>query len=302
MSEAQLKTVGSGVHAWIGAGGDSNAGAIETPLGLIVIDAQQNRPLGEKFRAALRAAFEAPVRTLINTHFHLDHVAGNIAFADVPIVAHEKTVQALEHELGLLRADGATVTDALAKVRMFFGGNFEDLVPEGERGWFTDRVGGAAPLTIVPPSEAFADRMEFILPTDAVRVNYWGPAHCDGDIVIHLEKAGVIFMGDLFFYGRFPWFGDCDLNGWIAALDRVLRMEVTTVVPGHGQPASLKELADFRKLLAAVRDAVDKAIKAGWSEEAAARDVVLADYAAMPRYKEWMPFNIRAAYRYLRGV
>ena len=87
MSEAQLKPVGPGVHAWIGAGGDSNAGAIETPLGLIVIDAQQNRALGEKFRGALRASFNAPVRTLINTHFHLDHVAGNVAFADVPIVS-----------------------------------------------------------------------------------------------------------------------------------------------------------------------------------------------------------------------
>jgi hypothetical protein len=78
-------------------------------------------------------------------------------------------------------------------------------------------------------------------------------------------------------------------------------MDVTTVVPGHGLPASLKEVADFRNLLVAVRDAADKAIKAGWSEDAAARDAVLADYAAMPRYKEWMPFNIRAAYRYLRG-
>jgi len=175
-------------------------------------------------------------------------------------------------------------------------------VPEKERGWFTERVGGAASLTIVPPSEAFADRMEFILPGDTVRVDYWGPAHCDGDIVIHLERAGVIFMGDLFFYGRFPWFGDCDLDGWIGALDRVLRMDVTTVVPGHGQPASLKELADFRTLLAAVRGEAAKAIKAGWSEDAAARDLELADYAAMPRYKEWMPFNIRAAYRYLRGT
>lgn len=301
MSEAQLKPVGPGVHAWIGAGGDSNAGAIETPFGLIVIDAQQNRALGEKFRAALRASFKVPVRTLINTHFHLDHVAGNVAFADVPIVAHEKTAQALEHELGPLRAAGATVTDTLAKIRMFFGGNFEELVPKGERSWFIERVGGAAPLTIVPPSETFADRMEFLLSADAVRVDYWGPAHCDGDIVIHLERAGIIFMGDLFFHGRFPWFGDCDLNGWIAALDRVLRMDVTTVVPGHGPPASLKELADFRQLLAAVRSEADKAIKAGWSEEAAAHDVVLADYAAMPRYREWMPFNIRAAYRYLRG-
>jgi glyoxylase-like metal-dependent hydrolase (beta-lactamase superfamily II) len=144
--------------------------------------------------------------------------------------------------------------------------------------------------------------MEFLLPADAVRVDYWGPAHCDGDIVIHLEKAGVIFMGDLFFHGRFPWFGDCDLNGWIAALDRVLRMDVTTIVPGHGQPASLKDLADFRELLAAVRGEADRAVKAGWSEDAAARDIVLADYAAMPRYKEWMPFNVRAAYRYLRGA
>ena len=61
-------------------------------------------------------------------------------------------------------------------------------------------------------------------------------------------------------------------------------------------------MADFRKLLAAVRSEADKAIKAGWSEDAAARDVVLAEYAAMPRYKEWMPFNVRSASRYLRGV
>src|SRR5262249_35023959 len=97
---------------------------------------------------------------------------------------------------------------------------------------------------------------------------------------------------------RFPWFGDCDLNGWIAALDRVLRMDVATVVPGHGQPASLKELADFRKLLAAaVRSEADKAIKAGRSEDAAARDIVLAEC-----YKEGMPVNIRAAYRYLHCI
>ena len=301
MSDPQLKPVGRGVHAWIGAGGDSNAGAIETPHGLIVIDAQQNRALGEKFRSALKTSFAAPVRALVDTHFHLDHVAGNVAFADVPIVAHERTLRALEHELGPMNAAGATVTDTLTKIRMFFGGNFEELVPDGERGWFIERVGGAAPLTIVPPSEVFADRMEFRLAGDSVRIDYWGPAHCDGDVVIHLKNAGVVFMGDLFFHGRFPWFGDCDLDGWIAALDRVLRMDAVSIVPGHGQPASLKELADFRTLLAAVRGKVDAAIKAGWSEDAAARDIVLADYAAMQRYREWMPFNIRAAYRYLRG-
>jgi glyoxylase-like metal-dependent hydrolase (beta-lactamase superfamily II) len=300
MSEAQLHKVASGVHAWIGAGGDSNAGAIETRDGLIVIDAQQNRELGEKFRDALKASFGAPVRVVVNTHFHLDHVAGNVAFAGAPIVAHDKTRQLLESELGPMRPGGVEVSETMAKIRMFFGSNFEELVPKGERQWFIDRVGGSKPLAILGPTETFTDRLEFDLAPDTLRLEYWGPAHCDGDLVIYLKKAGIVFMGDLFFHGRFPWFGDCDLNGWIAALDCVLKMDMKTVIPGHGVPATLKELGQFRDLLVAVRDAGDRAIKLGWSEDAAARDIVLTDYVKMQRYKEWMPFNIRAAYRYLR--
>jgi cyclase len=301
MSEAQLQKIAQGVHAWIGAGGDSNGGAIETRDGLIVIDAQQNRELGEKFRDALKASFGVQVRMVVNTHFHLDHVAGNVAFAGAPIVAHEKTRQLLENELGPIGPRGVEVSDTMAKIRMFFGGNFEELVPKGERQWFIDRVGASKPLTIIGPTETFTDRVEIELPSDSLHLKYWGPAHCDGDLVIYLKKASVAFMGDLFFHGRFPWFGDCDLNGWIAALDRVLKMDMKTVIPGHGVPATLKELEQFRNLLVAVRDAGDRAIKLGWSEDAAARDTVLTDYVTMQRYKEWMPFNIRAAYRYLRG-
>ena len=301
MSEAQLHKVAPDVHAWIGAGGDSNAGAIETRDGLIVIDTQQNRELGDKFRDALKTSFGAPVRAVVNTHFHLDHIAGNVAFAGAPIVAHDKTRQLLENELGPMRPGGVEVSDTMAKIRMFFGGNFEALVPKGEQQWFNDRVGGSKPLAILGPTETFTDRLEFDLASDTLRLEYWGPAHCDGDLVIYLKKAGIVFMGDLFFHERFPWFGDCDLNGWIAALDRVLSMDMKTVIPGHGVPATLKELGQFRDLLVAVRDAGDRAIKLGWSEDAAARDIVLTDYVKMQRYKEWMPFNIRAAYRYLRG-
>ena len=78
-------------------------------------------------------------------------------------------------------------------------------------------------------------------------------------------------------------------------------MDVKTTIPGHGPPATLKEVAQFRDLLAAVRGAVDRALKDGSSEDAAVREVALPQYAAMPRYKEWMPFNVRAAYRYLCG-
>ena len=78
-------------------------------------------------------------------------------------------------------------------------------------------------------------------------------------------------------------------------------MDLDTVVPGHGPPATLKEAAAFRDLLTDVRRAVHDAIRAGLSEEAAVREVVIPAYAGMQRYREWMPFNVRAAYRYLRG-
>ena len=302
MTEGQFITIAPGTYAFIGTAGDSNAGAVETPHGLVVIDAQQTIALGEKLRSQLAAASDRPVRALLNTHYHIDHIAGNVAFTDVPIVAHEKTRRALENELGRLSAQGTVTSDALAKARMFFGGNFDSLVPAGERDWFMQRVGGTSPLTVVPPSETFADCMTIEIAGDALHVEYWGPAHCDGDLVVVLPRHGVAFLGDLLFNGRFPWFGDCDLDGWIKSLDRLLAMPLQIVIPGHGPPATLKEVADFRALLDAVRRAVDAAIRAGLSEDAAAHEIAIAEYAAMQRYREWMPFNVRAAYRYLRGV
>ena len=299
MSAAGLKTLAPGVHAWIGAGGDSNAGAIETPHGLLVVDAQQSQELGESLRAALTAATGMPIWALVNTHYHLDHVAGNAAFADVPIIGHEKTLAALTAELGSGQYGATAVTDPMAKIRLFFGSNFDDLVPEAERTWFLQRVGGSAPVTIVPPSIIFADRLEVRLPSDVARMEYWSPAHCDSDVVIWLENAGVIFLGDLCFHGRFPWFGDCDLDGWIRTLDRVLTMKVRIVIPGHGPPATLREVAQFRALLADLREAVRGALRAGLTEAAAAREIALPQYAGMPRYKEWMAYNVRSAYRYL---
>src|SRR5437588_22215 len=93
--EPRLVTVADGVHAWIGAGGDSNAGAIETPEGLLIVDAQQYPRLGRALREAALERTGQPLRLVINTHCHLDHTHGNVVFADVPILAHETTLAAM---------------------------------------------------------------------------------------------------------------------------------------------------------------------------------------------------------------
>ena len=116
MDESQLQQVAPNVWAWIGRGGDSNAGVVRTPYGSLVIDAQQSRSLGELFRNAVTAEISGSILGVVNSHYHLDHVAGNVAFGDVPIIGHEKTLQALERELGSFMTAEQTVTDTATKL------------------------------------------------------------------------------------------------------------------------------------------------------------------------------------------
>lgn len=306
-AEPELRPLAPGIHAWIGAGGDSNAGVIDTPDGLIVIDAQQHAGLARRFRDALDEEYGKPVRALINTHYHFDHVAGNAVFAGgIPIVAHEITRRRLEARLGAGGPPPWTVTDIETMAGMFYGENIAELVPKTDPAWawFEQRF---APsdydrLEIVPPTETFADRFTFHLPDRTVELDYLGPAHCDGDIVVQVPDARIVFLGDLFFYGRFPWLGDCDLDGWIDALETMLARGFDMFVPGHGNVGTLADVVWFRDLLSALRQSVDVAIAAGLSEEAACAEVELPAYADMSRYREWMQFNVRSAYRSRGGA
>lgn len=302
---AQLQTLADGVHAWVGVGGNSNAGCIETPDGIIVIDAQQHRGLAERFRGEIESRLRKPPQIVINTHYHLDHISGNVAFDNIPIVAHDATLQKLEASLGTKTGDAWAIDDELTKIAMFFGANIQELVPADDPAWawFKQRVAPVdyAVILVKPPTETFTDQFTFHLANETVRLPYWGPAHCVGDIPVILDKAKVAFLGDLLFCGRFPWLGDCDLNGWIGVLNHILTLDLKVVVPGHGPPATLAAVAAFRDLLGDIRGAVEGAIKSGLSEEAAVREVNLPQYAAMSRYREWMRFNVRSAYRYLKG-
>jgi len=156
-------------------------------------------------------------------------------------------------------------------------------------------------VVIRPPSETFADRFAFHLPDDTVHLRYFGPAHCDGDVIVYLEKRKVAFLADLLFQNRFPWLGDCDLDGLIAALGHVLALDLAVVVPGHGPPATLAEVAQFRQMLIDLRAAVARAVKDKISEDAAVHEIALPQYAHLQRYQEWRPLDVRAAYRYLQA-
>jgi glyoxylase-like metal-dependent hydrolase (beta-lactamase superfamily II) len=292
------------VFAWIGAGGDSNAGAVITSGGLLAIDAQQTPQLGRAFRRSIEAETGLRTAALLNTHLHLDHTTGNVEFRELPILAHRRTTELLQAELGPPQQNRWMVTDTQAKLRLFFGSNFNELVTPSDplADWFIKRVSGPAHqlIELVGPTETFGLIRSFDTGDGPVLAEYWGPAHCDGDAVVFHPQQRIVFTGDLLFVGRFPWLGDCDLDGWIAVLQRMLRMDAETVVPGHGPVSTLKEVAQFRDLLASLRAAVAHAISTGASEDAAAQEVELPEYAGLPRYREWLSADVRAVYRYLK--
>jgi len=304
VSQPVLKQITGGVYAWISANGDSNSGAVTTSEGLIAIDAQQSPAQGRAFRTAIEAAAEQPVARLINTHFHLDHTAGNIAFADVPIVAQERTPALMNEYMGTKNARHWRVDQIDQRLRLFFGSNFDELVPAQDplHEWFTARVQrpGLEDLELIAPNETFSEQLTFDRTYGEIRLDYVGPAHCDGEMIIHLPKQKTAFLGDLMFVGRFPWLGDCFLHGWIECLAKIRSLDIDHVVPGHGDVSTLKEVDDFRVLLMSMLNAVKTKVTNGASEEAAMREVALPQYASLPRYREWLPSNVRAIYHYLK--
>jgi cyclase len=303
-SQPALKEIAAGVYAWIGVHGDSNAGAVSTKDGLLAMDAQQSAAQGRAFRAAIEKAAGERVTRLINTHFHLDHTAGNVAFADIPIVAQDKTPALMNDYMGTRGMTRWRVDRLDQRLRLFFGSNFDELVPPNDPlyEWFTTRVQrpGLEDLELVAPTETFSEHVTFDRVDGRVQLDYVGPAHCDGEMIIHLPDQKIAFLGDLLFVGRFPWLGDCFLHGWIECLNKIKSLDLEHVVPGHGDVSTLREVDAFRTLLITLLDAVKAKVAGGASEDAAMREVSLPDYEGLPRYREWLPSNVRAVYRYLK--
>ena len=91
----------------------------------------EDQTLGRSFRSAIEAETGRATTLLIDTHFHLDHTAGNIAFADIPIVAQDKTLHAIEAYLGSAEDNRWLVSDPSQKLRLLFGSNVHELVRAG---------------------------------------------------------------------------------------------------------------------------------------------------------------------------
>jgi glyoxylase-like metal-dependent hydrolase (beta-lactamase superfamily II) len=233
--EVQIQTVAvaPGVHMLVGSGG--NIGVSSGPDGVFVID-DQYAPLTEKIVAAIRGFSDRPIRFVVNTHWHFDHVGGNenLGKMGALIVAHDNVRERMSVEQ-VMEALGQTVP--------------------------------ASPDQALPVV-TFSEAVTFHLNGDELNVFHVPHAHTDGDAIIHFRTGNVVHMGDTFFNGLYPFIdlgSGGNVRGMIAAADAALAVADanTKIIPGHGPLASRADLERYRALLVTARDRVAAAIAKG---------------------------------------
>jgi glyoxylase-like metal-dependent hydrolase (beta-lactamase superfamily II) len=222
-----------------GRGGNIAVSAGED--GVFIID-DQLEPLTEQLVAAIRSISDEPIRFVINTHYHGDHVGGNekIGKAGAVIIAHDNIRERM-------------TTDQ-------FNHFFNDTTPAWPK--------GALPVV------TFNDQATLHLNGESVTAYHVPRGHTDGDSIVYFSESNVLHMGDIFFNGRYPYIdldGGGTIQGMISAVEKglVLSNDETRVIAGHGPMSDRAGLQEYHDFLVTVRDRVQALIDQGMSLEQA---------------------------------
>jgi cyclase len=226
----------------------------------------------------------APIDAALNTHANPDHCFGNEL---LPTATEIYASAASAAEMGRLSPEMLHALKSAPDMPA-------DLAS------FVEHAFGPfdfSNITFRPPSRTFEERMELKVGDRAVTFLALGPAHTDGDTIVHVPDCSTVFTGDLLFIDGTPivW---ASLSNWIAACDRILELGAQTLVPGHGPVTDAGGVRDVRRYLTYIADEARQRFDAGMDAAAAADDIDISDFADWGD-PERIAANVMAAYREL---
>jgi cyclase len=250
--------------------GTLNSGVIQTSEGVVVLDALNTEAVARAQRDVIANTIAQPVRFLVSSTHHNNYSKGNIAYADVWKIGHENYR-----------------TDLLASMQR------QNVSAEEQKARL--------------PNQTFRDRITLYLGGKEIQVLYVGRAHTRGDSIIYVPQDRIVYLSELFFSDQFLFINDGYGLDWLKALDTVETLGAEIFVPGHGPiPADPREsrqaLGQFRQMLVDVRDAVQKEIAGGATEDQAVAAIRWPQYEKLQGYDAQRETAVRRLYKQLTGV
>lgn len=275
-----LHDLGHGVWAAIAipkSTAGANAGFVIGPNGILVIDTFEDPAAAKAMLAAIREKTDEPIRYVVDTHYHLDHAAGNNVFAAAgAAVMAQHNVRTWERTQNL----------------KFFGPH-----PTAKQKQLVATLG--------LPSVTYEHGITIWLGDRKVIVRTL-EGHTGGDSTVIVPEAKVVFTGDLFWNHTLPNLIDANTREQIASNDTYLHdYPDATFVPGHGEVGKAADVRDFRDYLATLRKAVADAQKSGKSGDALVNAVLpqlQKQYGNWGWFKHFARHNIEQTAAELAGT
>jgi glyoxylase-like metal-dependent hydrolase (beta-lactamase superfamily II) len=264
----------SGMASVANKGFMSNAGFVVTGDGVVVFDALGTPALAEAMLTAIAKITDQPVKRVIVSHYHADHIYGLQAFkkAGAEIWAHTKGQDYLHSDIARERLEQRRT----------------DLRP-----WVDEN-------TRLVPADRWLDFAEgenipFKLGGLHMKLIDASGAHSHEDIMMYVEEDEVLFAGDLYFTGRIPFVGDADSAAWLVALDSMLDVDPKVVIPGHGASSTntKEDMNLTRSYLQYVRKTMGAAVEDMMGFEEA---YATTDWSQFESYPAFNPANRINAY------
>jgi len=275
--KTELRQLAPNVYAYTQATGPgvdnaslSNAGVIVGEDSMMAIDALGPPIHAKAFIAAARRATGKSFGRVVNTHHHRDHSNGNCFFLPAEIVAHEFCRQAV----------------------------IDQGIPAHPYDNRPDWQQGMNELKLAPPTTTFLDRLTYHYADQDVELIFNGPAHTFGDVMVYLPRRKILFAADIAFFYVTPAGHNGHITKWIEAIDKIMAMDVETIVPGHGPIGGKKELAETRAYLDLLAREVRKRHGAGMRAGQAAAGIDMGRFAnwTNPERNVWNTVRLYAEF------